>query len=58
MLTRSRVRKCTIIEPLTETQTPESVLANGTSKAIFLLNLLHSTKGQDWYRILRVPPAE
>lgn len=58
ILTRTKVRKLTIIEPLTETQTPESVLANGTSKAIFLLNLLHSPKGQEWYRILRVPPAE
>lgn len=52
ILTRTKVRKLTIIEPLTETQTPESVLANGTSKAIFLLNLLHSAKGQDWYKVL------
>ena len=52
ILTRTKVRKLTIIEPLTETQTPESVLANGTSKAIFLLNLLHSEKGQEWYRVL------
>ncbi len=32
ILTRTKVRKNTIIEQLTETQTPESVLANGTSK--------------------------
>lgn len=52
ILTRTKVRKLTIIEPLTETQTPESVLANGTSKAVFLLNLLHSAKGQEWYKVL------
>ena len=52
ILTRTKVRKLTIIEPLTETQTPESVLANGTSKAIFLLNLLHSNIGQSYYRVL------
>ena len=52
ILTRTKVRKLTIIEPLTETQTPESALANGTSKAVFLLNLLHSAKGQEWYKVL------
>lgn len=54
ILTRTKVRKLTIIEPLTETQTPEMVLANGTSKAIFLLNLLHTEQGQQWYKILRI----
>ena len=52
ILTRTKVRKLTIIEPLTEDQTPEKVLANATSKAIFLFNLLHSEQGQQWYRIL------
>ncbi len=51
ILTRTKVRKLTIIEPITETQTPETVLANATSKAIFLLNLLHSEQGQQWYKI-------
>ena len=51
ILTRTKVRKLTIIEPLTEDLTSESVLANGTSKAIFLLNLLHSEQGQQWYKI-------
>lgn len=52
ILTRTKVRKLTIIEPLTETQTPETVLANATSKAVFLLNLLHSEQGQEWYKIM------
>lgn len=52
LLTRTKVRKLTIIEPLTEDLTPEIVLANGTSKAIFLLNLLHSEQGQQWYKVL------
>ena len=55
ILTRTKIRKLTIIEPMREDQTPESVLANGTSKAVFLLNLLHSAKGQEFYKILRVP---
>lgn len=33
-------------------QTPEMILANATSKAIFLLNLLHSDLGQQWYKIM------
>ena len=52
LLTRTKVRKLTLVETLTETQTPETVLANATSKAIFLLNLLHSEQGQQWYKIL------
>lgn len=52
ILTRTKVRKLTIIEPITETQTPETVLANASSKAIFLLNLLHSEQGQQWYKIM------
>lgn len=55
ILTRTKIRKLTIIEPITETQAPETVLANATSKAIFLLNLLHSAKGQEFYKILRLP---
>ena len=52
ILTRTKVRKLTIIEPLTKDITPEMVLSNGTSKAVFLLNLLHSEIGQDWYKIM------
>lgn len=52
ILTRTKIRKLTIIEPLREDQTPESVLANATSKAIFLLNLLHTEQGQQWYKIM------
>ncbi len=52
ILTRTKIRKLTIIEPITETQAPETVLANATSKAIFLLNLLHTNQGQEWYKIL------
>lgn len=54
ILTRTKIRKLTIIEPLREDQTPEMVLANATSKAIFLLNLLHTEQGQQWYKILRI----
>lgn len=60
-MTRTKVRKLTIIEPLTETSTPETVLASATEKAIFLCNLLHTKQGQDWYRIMgfhgRVTPS-
>lgn len=52
ILTRTKIRKLTIIEPMREDQTPESVLANATSKAIFLLNLLHTEQGQQWYKIM------
>ena len=52
ILTRTKVRKLTIIEILTEKATPEMILANATSKAIFLLNLLHTEQGQIWYKIL------
>lgn len=59
ILTRTKVRKLTIIEPMNEKQTPETVLANATSKAVFLLNLLHTNQGQEWYKIMgfhgRVP---
>lgn len=59
ILTRTKVRKLSILETLTETQTPESVLANATSKAIFLCSLLNSEQGQEWYKIMgfhgRVP---
>ena len=41
-----------MVETLTEDLTPEMVLANATSKAIFLFNLLHSEQGQQWYRTL------
>lgn len=58
ILTRTKIRKLTIIEPITETQALETVLANATSKAVFLLNLLHTNQGQEWYRVLRVPPVE
>lgn len=51
LLCRSKVRKLTSVETLTETSTPETVLANATSKAIFLFNLLHSEQGQQWYKI-------
>lgn len=52
ILTRTKVRKLTIIEPLTEKQKPEMVLADATSQAMFLLNLLHTEKGQIYYKIM------
>lgn len=52
ILTRTKVRKLTIIETLTEKATPEMILTNATSKAIFLLNLLHTEQGQQWYKIM------
>lgn len=59
VLTRTKVRKLTLVETLTETTTPESVLANATSKAIFLCSLLTNEQGQQWYKIMgfhgRVP---
>lgn len=50
VLTRTRVRKLTIIEPLTENLTPEAVLASATSKAVFLTQLLHGEQGQTHYK--------
>jgi hypothetical protein len=52
ILTRTKVRKLTIIETIDETQTSETVLANATSKAIFLFNLLHAEQGQQWYKVM------
>ena len=52
ILTRTKIRKLTIIEPLTETATPESTLERATAKAVALANILHSDKGQEWYKML------
>lgn len=59
ILTRTKVRKLSIIEIMDETQTPETVLAQATNKALCLIKLLHSPNGALWYNILgfsgRVP---
>ncbi len=52
LLTRTKIRKLTIIETMKEDQTPETVLTQATHKAVFLCNLLHTEKGQEWYRIM------
>jgi hypothetical protein len=52
ILTRTKVRKLTIIENIDEAQTSEAVLAKATSKAIFLFNLLHAEQGQQWYKVM------
>lgn len=60
ILTRSKVRKITLIETLTDNEDLDTVSANATAKAIFLTHLLHSEQGEKWYKLFgfhgRRPP--
>ncbi len=51
VLTRSKVRKISIIEVVQEGQTLEQVQEQITNKAIFLLNLLKTEQGDNWYKL-------
>lgn len=50
-LTRTKIRKITIMEILGDTDTQDSALTRATAKAVFLLNLLSTEQGKIWYRI-------
>ena len=52
ILTRTRVRKLTIFEIMKENQTEESAFTQATDKAVFLLNLMDSTSGDKFYKIM------
>ena len=51
-LTRTKIRKITITELLEETDTLDTALSRATTKAVFLLNLLHTKEGQQWYKVM------
>lgn len=52
ILTRTKVRKLTIIEVMRENQTSESAFIQATNKAVFLLNLMNSISGDKFYKIM------
>lgn len=52
ILTRTKIRKTTIIEIMEETQTEEKIFTQATDKALFLLNLLNSNSGDKYYKIM------
>ena len=51
-LTRTKIRKITITELLEDTDTSDTALSRATTKAVFLLNLLHTKEGQQWYKAM------
>ena len=51
-LTRTKIRKITITELLEDTDTLDTALSRATTKAVFLLNLLHTKEGQQWYKAM------
>ena len=50
ILTRTKIRKLTIIENLDKDKKPDEILSKATEKAIFLFNLLRTNQGQQWYK--------
>ena len=51
ILARTKVRKITIVEVLEDSQDLDTILAQATSKAVFLTNLLHTEQGDKWYKL-------
>ena len=51
ILARTKVRKITIIEVISENQELESILTQATAKATMLLNILSRDNGDKWYKI-------
>lgn len=51
ILARTKVRKITIIEVMSEDQELESILTQATAKATMLLNILSRDNGDRWYKI-------
>lgn len=51
ILARTKVRKITIVEVLEDSQELDTILAQATSKAVFLTNLLHTEQGNKWYKL-------
>lgn len=52
ILARTKVRKITIVETLTDGQDLDTILAQATAKAVFLTNLLHTEQGDKWYKLM------
>ena len=51
ILARTKVRKITIIEVMSEDQELDSILTQATAKATMLLNILNGEHGDRWYKI-------
>ncbi|MBR0491173.1 MAG: hypothetical protein IJJ82_03895 [Clostridia bacterium] len=51
ILTRTKVRKITLVEVLQDEQDLDTILAQATAKAVFLTNLLHTEQGDKWYKL-------
>lgn len=51
ILARTKVRKITLIEVLEDGQDLDTILAEATTKAVFLTNLLHTEQGEKWYKL-------
>ena len=52
ILTRSKIRKTTLIECIEDGQDLDTILAQATAKAVFLTNLLHTENGESIYRLM------
>lgn len=51
-LTRTKIRKITIMEIMGDTDTQDIALSRATTKAVFLLNLLATEQGKQWYKVM------
>lgn len=51
ILARTKVRKITIIEVMSEDQELDSILTQATAKGIILQNILNGEQGDRWYKI-------
>lgn len=54
ILVRTKIRRITIInllDPANEKETAEDLLAKSTKQGVFLINLLRSESGDQWYKI-------
>lgn len=52
ILTRTKVRKITVIEVMNEKDTIDTATQRATEYAVFLLNLLHTENlGDKWYKL-------
>lgn len=52
ILARTKVRKITLVEVLEDGQDLDTILAQATAKAVFLINLLHTENGASTYRLM------
>ena len=51
ILTRTKVRKITLVEILEDGQDLDTILAKVTTKSVYLTNLLHTQQGDKWYKM-------